>query len=356
MTDQQSVTTPPRKLTQAPLVRSGIYAWSVVGLLAIAVALLYMMGRISLVVVPLGLALFPAAVLYPAVRWLRSRGVPDAATAALVLLGFIAIVAGIFAFVIPQVTSEIDNLTESLTSGLERLRETLADGFLGLPPVQVSDLTDRLQEFATGEGVQAGALSAAVTAGRFLAGLVLLLFALFFYLKDGPTIARWVRNLFPKRAREDAGNVIKISWETIGNYIRGQLLVALFDATFIGIGLAILGVPLAFPLAVLVLFGALFPVVGAVISGGIAVLVALATEGFGTALIALGIVLGVQQLEGNLLQPIILGKATALHPLAVIAALTIGGTLLGVLGAFIAVPIAAALARTVGYLRTRVPG
>jgi predicted PurR-regulated permease PerM len=327
-----------------------------VGLLAVAVALLYVLDQISLIAVPLGLALFPAAVLYGAARWLKGRGLPDAAAAALVLIGFFAVVAGIFAFVIPQVTGEVENIAEQLQTGLMRLRETLQEGFLFLPPIEIANITDRLQEFAGGEGFRSGALSAATTAGRFLAGLVLMFFALFFYLKDGPLIAGWVRNLFPRRAREDAGHVIKLAWETVGNYIRGQLIVATVDAIFIGIGLAILGVPLAFPLAVLVLFGALFPIVGAVISGGIAVLVALATQGFGTALIALGIVLGVQQLEGNLLQPIILGKATSLHPLAVITALTIGATLLGVLGAFIAVPIAAALARSASYLRSRVPG
>lgn len=348
---------PDTQLTRRPVIRSGMYAWAIVGLLALGIAVLYVAGQISIVVIPLGIALFPAAVLYPPARWLKARNVPDAAAAALVLIGFIAIVAGIIAFVIPQVTGQIDSLTESLQQGLDQLRQTAEQGFLFLPPIDLNNITGQLQDFVSqSEGLRSGALAAATTAGRFLVGLVLALFALFFYLKDGPTIARWVRNLFPERARQDAGNVIRLAWETIGSYIRGQLLVALVDAFFIGVGLAILGVPLAVPLAVLVLFGALFPLVGAVISGGIAVLVALATQGFVTALIALGIVVGVQQLEGNLLQPLILGRATALHPLAVIAAITVGGSLLGVLGAFIAVPIAASMTRTAGYLRRVVPG
>lgn len=348
---------PDTDLSRRPFIRAGVYAWAIVGLLAAAWAALVVVGQISLVVIALGLALFPAAVLYPPTRWLKARDWPDAAAAAVVLIGFVAIVSGIIAFVIPQVTGQIDDLTESLTQGLEQLRSTIEDGFLFLPPVQVDDLVDRAQNFVSqSEGLRGGALSAATTAGRFLTGLVLAIFALFFYLKDGPTIAGWVQRLFPARAREDAGNVMRLTWQTIGNYFRGQLLVALVDAFFIGLGLVILGVPLAVPLGILVFFGALFPVVGALISGSVAVLVALATQGFVTALIALGIIIGVQQLEGNVLQPIILGKATALHPLAVIGALTIGGILLGVLGAFIAVPIAAALARTAGYLRERVPG
>ena len=344
----------PGELLQSPVLRVGLYSWAIAGILVVVVAALYVMGQISLVVIPLGLALFPAAVLYPAARRLKERGTPDAAAAALVLLGFLAIVAGIVAFIVPQVADQVDSLTESLTSGIDRLRATIEEGFLFLPPVRISEVTDQVQEFLQGENVRAGAVSAAVTAGRFLTGLVLALFALFFYLKDGPTIFRWLRSLAPRASRDDAGRVIRIAWTTIGQYIRGQLLVALVDAFFIGVGLAILRVPLAFPLAVLVLFGALFPIVGAVVSGAVAVLVALATQGFGTALIVLAIVIGVQQLEGNLLQPIILGRATALHPLAVIVALTIGATVLGILGAFIAVPIAAALTRSTQYVRHRV--
>jgi putative heme transporter len=354
------MTTPPRALLDRPVIRSGIYAWALVGILLLLVAAGVVVGQISLVAIPLALALFPAAVLYPAARWLKKHGFPDAGAAALVLVGFIAVVAGIIAFVVPQVTNEVDNLSTSLQQGIEQLRQTLEDGFLFLPPIDVGQLTDtvleRSQEIVQGEGFRSGALSAATTAGRFLAGLVLALFALFFYLKDGPRIARWVRSLFPQRVRDDVGNVLTLGWSTIGNYFQGQLFVAVVDAFFIGLGLLLLGVPLAIPLAVLVLFGALFPIVGAIFSGGVAVLVALATEGVGTALAVLAIVIGVQQLEGNLLQPIILGRATALHPLAVISALTIGASLLGVLGAFIAVPIAAGVARTAGYLRQRVPG
>ena len=353
------MTTPPRALIDRPTIRSGVYAWAVVGITLVIIAAGIVVGQISLVAIPLALALFPAAVLYPPARWLKQHNFPDAAAAAVVLIAFIAIVAGIIAFVVPQVTNEVDNLATSLQDGIEQLRQTLEDGFLFLPPISLGNITDTIvergREIIQGEGFRSGAFSAATTAGRFLTGLVLALFALFFYLKDGPRIAHWVRNLFPRRLRDDVGNVLRLGWSTIGNYFQGQLLVAVIDAFFIGLGLVILGVPLAIPLGVLVLFGALFPIVGAIVSGGVAVLVALATQGFGTALAVLAIVIGVQQLEGNLLQPIILGRATSLHPLAVIAALTIGASLLGVLGAFIAVPIAAGLARTAGYLRHRIP-
>nr|MBA2578793.1 AI-2E family transporter [Euzebyaceae bacterium] len=158
----------------------------------------------------------------------------------------------------------------------------------------------------------------------------------------------------PRRARADAEAIGARVWFTIGAYIRGQLVIAVVDAVLIGLGLWIVGVPLALPLAVLVFFGGLFPIVGAVAAGIVAVLVALATGGLTSALIVLAIVVAVQQVEGHLLAPIVLGKATELHPVAVIAALTAGAVLLGVLGAFLAVPIAASATRAVGYLRTRV--
>ena len=143
------------------------------------------------------------------------------------------------------------------------------------------------------------------------------------------------------------------AWTTLGAYFRGQLLVALVDALAIGVALLVLGVPLALPLAVLIFFGGLFPIVGAVVTGALAVLVAMADAGLTMGLIVLGIVLAVQQLESNVLAPLVLGKATALHPLGVLTSLTAGGILLGVLGAFIAVPIAASLVRAIGYLRDR---
>lgn len=348
---------PAAQLTRRPVIRTGMYAWALLGLIALSAVAVYIAASVSLVIIPLGLALFPAAVLYPLARWLRNKGLPESAAAALVLIGFIALVAGIIAFVVPQVSNQLDSITESFSQGLEDLRDIAQEGFLGLPPIELSEITTRIQEFVSqSEGLRSGALQAASTAGRVLAGTVLLFFALFFYLKDGPMIAGWVRDLAPEDARPDVWNVIRLVWETVGNYIRGQLLVAVFDAFFIGLGLVILGVPLAIPLGILVLFGALFPVIGALVSGGLAVLVALATQGFVTAAIALGIVVGVQQLEGNLLQPIILGRATALHPLAVIASLAVGASVLGILGAFIAVPIAAGVARTAGYMRSRVPG
>jgi putative heme transporter len=280
----------------------------------------------------------------------------------LVLLGSIALLVFIFQFIIGRAIAEAPRLSESVSQGWQELQAYLATGPLGIDPTWISDNIEALQE-AIGESdiVRTGVLGAAAAVAEIVAMLLLLLVVLFFFLKDGARIGQWLRDLFPSETRNDVAAVANRAWTTIGAYIRGQLLVALVDGVFIGIGLAILAWQmdltllraLALPLGVIVFFGGLFPIVGAVITGVLAVLVALADGGFIAALIVLAIVVAVQQIESNVLAPVVLGKATALHPLGVITSLTAGGILLGVPGAFIAVPVAASLTHSIGYLRNR---
>jgi putative heme transporter len=344
----------PEQPPRHPVVQIGIYAWAMIGVLLALAAGLYVLGAIRLVIVPLVLALFPAALLAPVQARLVRAKVPPALAALVVLLGGVGLLVLIIFVLVPQVADEIPSLTESVQSGLDQLQAFLDDGPFGLDPTAIRSAIDDLQDSIAGSDIlRTGVLGAAGAVAEIVAMLLLLLVVLFFYLKDGDKIAIWMRDLFPTSAREDVGEMATRSWNTIGAYFRGQLFVALVDSIFIGIGMHLIGVPLALPLGVLVFFGGLFPIVGAVATGAVAILVALASGGLGLALAALAIVIGVQQLEGNVLAPLVLGKATALHPLAVITVLTIGGILLGVLGAFIAVPIAASVARGVGYLRDR---
>jgi putative heme transporter len=342
------------ELLRHPLIRAGFYAWAVVGVLACAVVLLYVVAQLRLVVVPVVLALFPAALLVPLTRRLQERGMPGALAALLVLLGGLTILGVVGQFIVTRVIAEWPRLEDSIVQGWEDLQAFLATGPLGIDPTWIRDgLAAVQQQVVQADIIRTGVLGVASAVAEIVAMLVLLLVVLFFYLKDGPRIARWLRDLFPRTVREDVEAMGTRAWTTIAGYIRGQLLVALVDGVFIGVGIWILGVPLALPLGVLVFFGGLFPIVGAVVTGAIAVLVALADGGPLIALIALGIVIAVQQLESNVLAPMVLGKATALHPLAVLTSLTAGGILLGVLGAFIAVPIAASITRAIGYLRAR---
>jgi predicted PurR-regulated permease PerM len=339
---------------QHPLIRAGQYAWALVGLALALVLIGIVVREVQLVVIPLILALFPAALLEPVMRLLRRAGVPSAIAALVVILSAFGLLYGLGRLLAPQIADEVPALQESVEEGLVELQAFLEDGPFGIDPVWIQDSLETLQDQVLESDIlQTGVMGAAGAVAQIGTIMVLMLVVLFFYMKDGARIAAWARDLFPRSVREDVGAVGQLGWTTIGAYFRGQLLVAFFDAVFIGIGLAILQVPLALPLAVLVFFGGLFPIVGAVIAGAVAVLVALASGGWVVALIALGIVLAVQQIEGNVLAPLVLGKATEMHPLAVLTSLTAGGILLGVLGAFIAVPIAASLARAIGYLRAR---
>jgi predicted PurR-regulated permease PerM len=350
--------TPPRALTERSTIRVGAYAWAIIGVTAVVYLLAIAVSRLSIVTIPLVIALFPAAILTPLAVRLKARGMGDAAVAALLVVGTLVLIASIFTVLVPVVSGQIDDIGAQVTEGVEDLRSFLARGPFGLAPINLNDLIEQARDrIQSADIVSSDAVgSVAEQAGRFLTGLIVFVLALFFYLKDGPLMAAWLRRQFPRALRDDASAVGYLVWTTIGSYFRGQLLVALIDATGITIGLLILGVPLALPVGVLVLFGSLFPVVGALVSGFVAVIIALATQGIVSALIVLGIVLGVQQLEGHVLQPLILGRATHLHPLAVVGALIAGGALFGILGAFLAVPVVASGWRTVSYLRARIPG
>lgn len=343
-----------RALMDSPFVRAGVYGWAFVGILVLLLAAGYVMQRLNLVVVPLILALFPAAVLAPPAAALK-RHMPNALAALVVVLGVLGLLAGTIAIFVEPVSQEVPGIIETASDGAAQIQEFLEEGPFGLAPVPVQDLIDeariRIQEQSG--AITSGALSAVGTIAQGVTGLVFALVALFFYLKDGPIIARWLHSLFPARFQPDAEAIGSRMWQTVGAYIRGQLFVAFVDGLFIGLGLWVLRVPLALPLGVLVFFASLFPIIGAVISGALAALVALATNGLTTALLVIVVVVIVQQVESNVLAPVVLGRATQLHPLATILSLTAGGILLGVLGAFIAVPIVASAARAVGYLRNR---
>lgn len=334
--------------------RAGRTAWALVGIAAVVAIAGYLASTLTLVLVPAVLALFPATLLQPVAEWLRRRGLPPAAAAFVTLAGAIVLIFGVLAGVVALVVARIPDLLGSAAEGLQQLEPLLAGDPLGMGIDGPSDLLQTAREQLGQAGDLAGqATEAAAVAFEAVAGLLLLFVVLFFYLKDGRRLRDGVVSTVPESQRPVVGTALDRAWTTLAGYFRGQLLVAAVDAVFIGLGLLILGVPLAFPLAVLVLFGGMFPIVGAVTTGALAVLVALAHGGLTTGLIALGIVIAVQQLESNVLEPVILGRAISLHPLVVLLTITAGAVTLGVLGAFLAVPAAAITARTIDLLRGR---
>jgi putative heme transporter len=339
------------------LLRAGRLAWALAGLLVLVVVGSLVVQQVSLVVVAFVLGLFPAALLAPAAEWLKRRGLPGAVAALVVLLGFFGALVLVVRLLAPRVAAEVPTLLEQASEGAASIEEWLSDGPM---PVDVDvegardSLREALEDFAAEDGVSQG-IGAAVMLVDFFTALVLMIVVVFFVLKDGRRLWTGAADLLPDRYRARVDEAAGRVWWTVGAYFRGQLLVAFVDAVFIGLGLWLLGVPLALPLAVIVFAGGLFPIVGAFVSGLLAVLVALASEGLTTALLVLGLVVLVQQAESNLLEPLILSKVIALHPLVIILAITAGVLSFGILGAFLAVPVAAATARVVDMVRGRTP-
>ncbi|HEY2948408.1 MAG TPA: AI-2E family transporter [Micromonosporaceae bacterium] len=322
-------------------------AWSwrllVIGLLGIAV--IWVVGRLRIVLIPLAIALLLSALLAPAVGWLlRARFTRSLATA-VVLVGGIAAVAGTLTLVITQFIDGVPDLTDNAGKGIRQIQDWLQHGPLHLSDRQLESAINQVQNWVTTnrETLTSGAIATAATVFEVITGALLVLFATFFFLRDGRRIWRFVVRFFPSGARTPLASAGEAAWGTLAAYVRATVLVAFIDAVGIGLALLILRVPLAFPLAALVFLGAFIPIIGATLSGTVAVLVALVGRGPVIALLVLAAVIAIQQLEGHVLQPLIMGRAVAIHPLAVIVAIATGVVLAGIIGALVAVPIVAVL-------------
>lgn len=338
--------TPARRaLLRSPVVRAGIYAWSVIGLVVAVVLLGEVIGRLRLVVIPLAVALFPAAILSPLNAWLRNRGVHRTLSASVVVVGFVAALVGIVSAIGWFVAQELEDVGAAIEGAYEDARQWITDRVNVTIP-SGEEIVETVRSWSSAVDVQ-GFL---VATAEMVAGVLLGLVALFFYLRDGDRFGRFAIEHVPLRHRARLAEMGRRVWDTLGGYFRGQIVVAAVDAVFIGLGLFLLGVPLAAPLALLVFFGGMIPILGAFTAGAVAVLVALAEGGIGLAIAVLVLNVAVQQLEGNLLEPVIVGRATQLHPLAVLAAVTGGAAMFGLVGAFLAVPVVASVVRAVGYL------
>ncbi|MEJ5945001.1 AI-2E family transporter [Pseudokineococcus basanitobsidens] len=317
------------------------------------------------IVLPVVLALILSTVLWPVVKLLR-RVMPAALAAAIALVVFLGAIVGIFAFLIPRVVDQASGLTQQVVNGFETLQQTVTDatenGILGIGGDQISTWIDdglqRLQSNAQSiaSSVGGGVVSGLTSLGSALITLLLVLVLTFFFTKDGPKFLPWLHLWSGAKVADHVDELLSRVWSTLQGYIFSQAAVALVDAVFIGLGLLVIGVPFAFPLAVLVFFAAFIPIVGAVATGALATLVALVSLGWPQALATLAVVLLVQQLEGNVLQPLLVGKTLALHPAVVILAVTAGGTIAGIIGAFLAVPLAAVGTVVFRYVREGVLG
>lgn len=329
------------------------YAWRLIILGIAAAGFIYLLGRLSAVVIPLAIALLLSALLSPPVRFLRDRTkFPPSLAAGLVLVAGLAAVSGTLTLVVTQIVDQFDTLSARAQAGADRVVDWLRDGPLNLNDEQLRNAVDTAQNWLNenqGRFVSSAQSTATATV-EALASFILILFVTFFMIRDGDRIWRFLVRIFPKQAEEPVYAAGVAAWATLGAYVRATVLVAFIDALGIGIGLYFLDVTLWFPLAALVFLFAFVPIVGATLSGIVAVLVTLVERTPLAALVALIIVITVQQLEGHVLQPLIMGRAVAIHPLAVIVAIAGGVVLAGVIGALVAVPIVAVLNTAVRFL------
>ncbi|WP_273733861.1 AI-2E family transporter [Mycolicibacterium septicum] len=342
-----------------PFVRKvAAWSWRLLVILAAVVALLWLIKHLEVIVVPVALATMVAALLLPAVDFMDRRGAPRGAAVALVLLASFAVVGGILSFVISQFIEGAPQLVEQVTRSIDGLRNWLINGPLQLSKEQIDQAGNTAIEALqrNQEKLTTGALSTAGTLTELLTGALLVLFTLIFLLQGGRSIFGFVTKVFPTHVRDRVRDAGRAGFHSLGGYMRATFLVALVDAVGIGTGLAIMGIPLALPLASLVFMGAFIPLVGAVVAGFLAVVVALLAKGFVYALITLGLIIAVQQLEGHVLQPLVMGRAVSIHPLAVVLAIAGGGVLAGIVGALLAVPTVAFINSATRVLLAEDPG
>jgi predicted PurR-regulated permease PerM len=321
--------------------RAGSRCAQILLVAAVVVGLLWLLLRVSLVLIAALVALILASAVYPLVRWLVGKGWSRLLSTGAAFVGVLVLVGGVVTGVVFAVRSQWPELSSSAVTGWEKLQDFLMTGPLPIDTASVDALLQRISEFLTSGAFLGGALSGISAATGFLTGAALMIVMLFFFLKDGPKIwnftLRWFRGETRAKLAESGDRTIQV----LGGYVRGTATIAAADAVFIGVPVALLGVPLALPLAVIIFVGAFVPIVGATFAGILAALVALVTNGPITAVVVVAIVIVVNQLEGNLLQPVVMGRALSLHALVVLLALAVGTIVGGIVGAILAVPLTA---------------
>ncbi|TRW43777.1 AI-2E family transporter [Georgenia yuyongxinii] len=322
------------------------WSWRLLVIAAAGIVIGYAVITFQIIFVAVLAAILVAVLLEPVATWLRRvLHFPRALASLAAILGTLAVIAGLLVLVGRSIYDGFDALAESALAGFAELQVWLTDGPLGLDDAQIegwiAQATDQIQ--ANSDVLVSGVANVTGSVTSVVTGAVITVFVLFFFLKEGRSIWQWFVRLVPRGARVRINEAGIRGWVTLGGYARTQILVAFVDAVGIALGALILGIPLALPIGVLVFLFSFIPIVGAFISGAVAVLVALVDQGPGTALIMLGVVLLVQQIEGNVLQPWLQGNALALHPIAILLAVTAGTGIAGILGALFAVPIVAVI-------------
>jgi predicted PurR-regulated permease PerM len=336
------------------LVVAAAYSWRFLLVVAAAAVLVYGLVKLRLLVFPIIIALMLTTIVAPAAGWLAKRGLPRGLASLTLILGGLAAIVGLVVLVAPLVAGELDNVGGSLKEGTDRVLRYLAEGPFEVSERDIDRFVDRAgEQISESRGqIASGVVAGAIKLIEVITGILLTIVLLFFFVRDGDRINRWIESQFRDRNQQHAREIGLRSWAVLRGYVRGIVIIALFDGAAIGVTLLVIGAPLAAPLALITFFGAFFPIVGAVVAGVIAALVTLVTSGLTDALIVTAVTVVINQLEGDVLQPLVMGRSLNLHPVAILVALTAGGILAGVPGAFLAVPVAAVAATVGNYLKS----
>ena len=332
---------PLRALMTDHLGRLGIRSAQILVVIALVSVVVLALVQVKLVIIPVLIALILAAALSPVVSWLRRHNVSAMLATWITLLGGALVFGGIITLIVLAVRNQWNKLAVAASEGLDELQAFLVQGPIPIDQEQIDAVRDAAVDFLTSSQFGIGAIAGVSAVAGVITGILLVSVILFFFLKDGDRIWSFFLRPFAGEVLERVRRVGHTAPRVLGAYVRGTSIIALVDAVAIGAGLAILQVPLALPLAVIVFLGAFIPLIGATLAGVLAALVALVANGPIVALIVLIIVIAVNQLEGDLLQPVVMAQSLKLHPLVILVALTIGTILGGITGAVLSVPITA---------------
>ncbi len=316
--------------------------FQIILVVTVVLGIAYAVAQVGLVTIPVLVALIIASALHPVVGWLRRHGVPSVLATALVFVAVLALLAGILWLLVAAVASQWSTLQSSAVDGLQQVQDLLHELPFRITDSQIEDAVNGVVDFVTSARFGAGALAGISAVTNFVTGAVLMAVILFFFLKDGPALWEFLLRPFTGSSYDRARRIGDRVVTTLGGYVRGTAAVAAFDAVAIGTGLAVLGVPLTIPLAVVAFVTSFIPMIGAPIAGTLAALVTLVGVGPVQAVVVVAIVVLVNQIEGNFLQPVLMGKTLRLHGLVILVGLTAGTVLGGVTGALLAVPLIAA--------------
>jgi putative heme transporter len=332
-------------------------SWRFLAIVAAVAAVVYALVVLRVVVLPIIIALLVSTLLMPPVRWMRGRGVPDGLAAAAAMVSAALVIAAIATAVAPSISDQFGELRPQAEQGIRDASDVLADPPFNVSQEELNRTVDKgIERLRQNSGPLArGLQSGAVLLGELITGLIITVLLTFFLLKDGERIWGYLLTLIGSRRRSEAHEIGGRVYAALAGYVRGIALVGLVDAVLIGLALLIIGVPLVIPIMIITFFAAFVPLIGAFVAGLVAVLIALVSGGLVDALLVLGAIILVQQVEGHVLYPLLMSRTVHLHPAVIVVALAIGGILAGIVGVFLAVPVAGIASVVLEYARGAPP-